>query len=492
MIHTVRNCFFQILEFMGSFRPSRDWFELNQPVLIRLTGALFILFLGAFIAPSFALGAFGRLPQLVILGVLGLFGAGVLIRYPSLSFIGFFPAALLAPISVGTGTGTSLNAGVLVVFALLGLWVLDMVAIQKKIKLVASLPVLPAVLLATSSVLAFGFGQLPWFLTQHASITAQIGGVMMFVITTGAFLVTAHRASPSNLRWMVWLFIGISGIYMLSRLSYVAFGHNLFTVPNGATGSLFWTWLLAMTTGQLLFNNKSHPAVKALLGILVAATVYIALVVARDWVSGWLPPLAAMAVILWFRTPYTRIPITLAGLGLLAMKWSSVSASVMGGDNTYSLFTRVEAWKILLKIIAVNPILGVGPANYYFYTYLFPIQGYYVQFNSHNNYIDLLAQTGIVGLSMFIWFLVQMFRLAGRLRAQVRPGFDLGYVYGVIGGLAGTAISGMLGDWVIPFVYNVGYDGLRAALIGWVLMGGLVAIEQAYVKKTNFEEDLSG
>jgi len=48
-------------------------------------------------------------------------------------------------------------------------------------------------------------------------------------------------------------------------------------------------------------------------------------------------------------------------------------------------------------------LLGVGPANYYHYTLINPIIGWYVKFNSHNNYLDLLAQTGILGLACFLW-----------------------------------------------------------------------------------------
>ena len=40
----------------------------------------------------------------------------------------------------------------------------------------------------------------------------------------------------------------------------------------------------------------------------------------------------------------------------------------------------------------------------------------------------------------------------------------------------GMLVSGMLGDWLLPFVYNVGFPGFRASVMGWVLMGGLAAL----------------
>ena len=55
-------------------------------------------------------------------------------------------------------------------------------------------------------------------------------------------------------------------------------------------------------------------------------------------------------------------------------------------------------------------------------------------------------------------------------------GFSNAYVVGAMGGLVGMLIAGMLGDWVIPFVYNVGLKGFRASVLGWIFLGGLVIL----------------
>ena len=126
----------------------------------------------------------------------------------------------------------------------------------------------------------------------------------------------------------------------------------------------------------------------------------------------------------------------------------------------------------------VNPLTGLGPANYYWYAPLFPILGYSVRFSSHNNYLDIIAQTGLLGLLCFLWFIVAFSSLAWRLTKKLPEGFSRAYVIGALGGLAGSLIAGMLGDWVIPFVYNVGLSGMRASLLGWLFLGGVVAVEQ--------------
>jgi hypothetical protein len=38
-------------------------------------------------------------------------------------------------------------------------------------------------------------------------------------------------------------------------------------------------------------------------------------------------------------------------------------------------------------------------------------------------------------------------------------------------------IAGMLGDWFLPFVYNIGIAGFRSSILPWLFFGGLVTID---------------
>ena len=49
-------------------------------------------------------------------------------------------------------------------------------------------------------------------------------------------------------------------------------------------------------------------------------------------------------------------------------------------------------------------------------------------------------------------------------------------------------VAGMLGDWVIPFVYNVGLKGFRASVLGWIFLGGLVALQHIKSSQQNDED----
>ena len=168
--------------------------------------------------------------------------------------------------------------------------------------------------------------------------------------------------------------------------------------------------------------------------------------------------------------------LTLLGLVALNVQYPALLGNLLE-LKAYSIDTRIVAWQIMLEnVIPLNPVLGLGPANYYFYTPLYPILGYYISFNSHNQYVDIVAQTGLVGLAALAWLMLALARVGWRLRNRVGIGFERGYVYACLAGLAGTLWAGMHGDWFLPFVYNIGIEGFRASLLPWLFLGGLLAI----------------
>jgi hypothetical protein len=397
----------------------------------------------------------------------------VFIRWPPLGVIALIMASLIAPSPRLPG---GFNIAVLLLIALIGLWLLDMLVRQGDVASVPSRTVWPLLALIVVACLSFGVGQLPWFsFVQPAALDAQIGGLAIFILAAGAFLLVAHQVR--DLRWlqrMTWLFLALGALVIAGWLIPGAgrFTGRLF--QRGATAnSMFWTWLVALAFGQMFFNKRLHPGWRLALGGLVVATMYVAYFQNFSWKSGYLPPLVAIAAMVGFRSWPAGLALALAGY---------VPAQYLGSQaittEEYSYGTRIDAWRIMLNMIKVNPILGFGPANYYWYTRLFPIRGYYVVFNSHNQYLDIIAQTGLLGLACVLWFAWEVGRLGWRLRTQVPEGFARAYVYGALGGLAGTLAAGMLVDWFLPFVYNIGLNGFRGGMLPWLFLGGLVSIEQ--------------
>jgi hypothetical protein len=421
--------------------------------------------------------------QLVLVLPIGIGVVLLFLRWPPLGLL-----ALIGSIAIPFSGPSNSNATLGLAALLLGLWIMDMMVRQRRIQLPVSLPVRPLIFLVIVASLAFGVGQLPWYtFAQPAPLGAQLGGLSLYVLSAGVFLVVASQVHEIRwLEWMTWLFLALGSLYIAGGIlpGFDRLAARLFTVS--AVGSLFWVWMIALSFSQAAFNQKLHLVWRAALGGLMMATLYIALTRGRAWNSGWIPPLAAMGAILWAASPRLGILATFVGTIGITAKLQKLISTIMAQD-AYSLSTRLDAWKIVWEIVKVNPILGLGPANYHWYTPLFPIRGWAVRFNSHSQYIDLIAQTGILGLVCFLWFFGAVGWLGWQLRQRVPAGFVQAYVYGAVGGVAGTLVSAALGDWVIPFFYNINLGGFRASMLSWLFLGGLVVLERIYANSDSQE-----
>ena len=455
--------------------PTRRLLEEDRLFGIKAILISAILIFSAYFAPRIADG--NRRYALILLLYLGVLGLLVLTRWPALGFAfvilgGFFTQY--------EGPG-GFNLALIGIAFMLVVWVLDMVIKKRRIQLVVSRTIKPVLFFVIISILSYGLGQLPWYsFARNAPVDAQTGGLAIFLLSAGAFLAMAHLVHEQIwLERLTWLFIILGGLFIAGQYlggygGYITHWYH----QNAVSGSMFWTWLVALAFGQALINNRLHIGWRLALWGLVALTMYYAFFINSGWKSGYLPPIAAIGAIIGIR--YWRF--TRYGLVFLVIPVWILAMQAISTDQ-YSYSTRLDAWLVVVEIAKASPILGLGFANYYWYAPLFPIRGYYIRFNSHSQYVDLFAQTGILGLIGYFWFFWEVTRLGLWLRERVPEGFAKGYVYGALGGIAGTIIAGLLVDWVLPFVYNIGMNGFRASVLPWIFLGGLVSIEQMLRKE---------
>lgn len=429
----------------------------------------------AVILGSFFLGRHVSIRLLVV--IVGCIGALIFLRAPMLVIFPLVIGSLFVPFNIDTGTQSSINITMILVVMMLGLWGLDMVVQQRRISLYPARVNWPLIGLCIVATLSFIAGQLPWFAFAHqVSIAAQLAGLMLFWLSAGVFLWVANAITDLKwLRWLVWLYIAGCSLLIIGRaLNFTIF--NIFYIQE-ATGSMLWTWFVALTTSQAALNKKLKTSERFVLWFLALAAIFGGWL-NRSWASGWVPAVVAFLTIIFFTNWRTGLLLSILIVTIFLVLDPEATKNILASDQ-YSIFTRQEAWKIVFnEIFQVNPILGLGPANYYNYTALFPILGFLVRFNSHNQYVDVLAQTGIIGLLMYLWLFLEVSVAGWRLRNRAAVGFEKAYVIGVLGGLAGTLVAGMLGDWVIPFIYNIGLAGFRASVFAWAFLGGLVLIER--------------
>jgi len=414
---------------------------------------------------------------LVISLVVGIAGLIALLQQPNLGFILIFLGGMFVPFVGPSG----LNAATVMVGVMLGLWILDMLVVKRQFTFIRSQIMLPIITFMIISVLALVMGQVPWFVfARQAPLTAQLGGFAIFIFSISATILAAHLIK--DIRWLqtiVWTFIGLSALYVVGRALNLSISDRLVVLGFSAE-SMFWTWVVALSAGQIIYNDKLSPRFRYLLIGILLVTMYVALVQAYDWKSGWLPSLVVLAVLVGSR--YRRLVVFGIPFAIMAVLY--IAQGLIASDD-YSWGTRLDAWRIILEIARVSPVLGMGFSNYYWYTPLFPIRGWRVSFNSHSQFVDLIAQTGYLGLLCFLWLFFEMGRLSWNMANKLPGGFARGYSYGVFAGIIGTMVAAFLVDWVLPFVYNIGLTGFRASVLPWIFMGGVIAIEQMQLQTKN-------
>lgn len=137
--------------------------------------------------------------------------------------------------------------------------------------------------------------------------------------------------------------------------------------------------------------------------------------------------------------------------------------------------TRLAAYKVNWRVTGKHLLFGTGPAGYasYYMSY-FPTEA----MASHSNYIDIVAQTGLVGAFFYLWFFGAQawsgYKL--RLKLQGRGDFAESLTVAVLAGIAGCIIAMALGDWLLPFAYTQGIIGFDLAMLNWFFMGSLWAL----------------
>ena len=129
---------------------------------------------------------------------------------------------------------------------------------------------------------------------------------------------------------------------------------------------------------------------------------------------------------------------------------------------TGSNFERIRWWKESLRIIKDYPLVGCGLNTYSVVGRLyksFDGGGIY----PHNSYLQMAAETGLLGLFAFLWFLFMFFRIGLRYFNQNRDVLVLGLL---------TGISAFL----IHAIFDTHLYSLQLVVLFWYMVGLTVAM----------------
>lgn len=318
-------------------------------------------------------------------------------------------------------------------------------------------------------------------------LTVQIGQFAIFFFSFAALYITAHQVISERVLniWIISI-IGIGFAEMLLEVFLGIYqGRDL-----GVTGVLFALPVILISS-QLMFNPDLKVAPRAV-GLIMLGVWVLWILNNLVWKGGWLPGVIGIAILAWFKSRKLFVGFAIiAVLGFLVNS-QGVSQTLLAPEDASVSLVRPYVWWDILRMLLLNRslVFGLGLVNYMAYWWdeklvsiarikAGPefINNYTFAIPSHNMFVDIIAQVGIVGLSFFLWTIGAILWVIHRARTSFKPGFMKAYLLGVFACFGAVLIGSFLfADWLIPFVYNITITGFRQSVYVWILAGSAVGI----------------
>jgi O-antigen ligase len=411
-------------------------------------------------------------------------GILILLRKPELGPPLLVAIAYLVPLEVNVSYTVAINAVVLMLPVLIIIWLLAQMR-GNKIELRESRAFLPLAAFVTVAGLAWLVGNIIWdnrYPQPDNLVMVQLGQWSIILLSAAAFFFAAQQPLRA-LRWAIYVFVVLGVLALLGKyggdLANAAF-YSTFS-RRAVTNGSFFVWLTALAGGLAAFDQKLPPSVRWLLLILTLSIPVLGLAQNQEWASSWLPPVVVIGILIWLWVERRNSGLALAMLAPLPLIILAFWQIYALNEESVSVLGRTILWESIISLALDNPILGLGLTTYRHYHKFIPLPTgfggiwFAPNVNSHNIFIDIFAQMGIVGLAVFFWFIGRVALIGWRIR-KLFNGFRNGYVAAMLAGLAGSLFASALVDWFLPFVYNAGFPGFRFSVLGWMFLGGLIVV----------------
>ena len=345
-------------------------------------------------------------------------------------------------------------------------------------------PMLALSVLAFAQSLPFGppddnpghLGFVVWRAISADPYQTRFFVLQLLALTACLALFYRYAASERRIRVLVYAIVGVavaSAVFGILRQTMQH--HDGFLLP-----------LLKQNQGFAQFVNKNHFAYlmelafglglgmlvaggvkreQLLLHVALLLPIWIALVLANSR-GGVLAMLVQIVLgVLLLQRGSARTPRLAAfRVVLLVVLVAGVLFGTLwvGGDRLASNFeaagselsantagtregaSRNEIWRATLKMFAAHPLLGVGLGGYWIgITAYHDASGALTPQEAHNEYLELLASGGVVGLALGVWFAVSVVRLVRR-RLWTESGFMHAARVGAVLGIAGVTVHSLV------------------------------------------------
>ena len=285
---------------------------------------------------------------------------------------------------------------------------------EKQINRIISAVLIVGAVLGIYGILQYNNITLPFWVpvSGRAGIFGLCGNVGYFagyIILPLSLAVSLFFASKNRNRKILLLIgilaMGITLIVTFTRSSYLAFGISL----------LFMFLLFLLSRGKSFIKENKKTFIYLLIIVIIAVSLFI-------------------------------IPTSLnkPGTAISQIK-GRVSAPQL--TNAFSSGRRIAIWKFSGMMIKDHPILGSGIGTYKYNTFRYQaeffkqgdnrsIYPYGFADKAHNEYVQLWAELGTIGLAIFLWLIIAYFiygiRYLKREKSEQKQGIMIGLMGGVV------------------------------------------------------------
>jgi O-antigen ligase len=363
-------------------------------------------------------------------------------RFNKLAFFLICAIIVFTTLAYGTVHQATLALFYLLITALMISWAADC-AIKGELRFSRSslqIPLFALVLYGFAQIIPFGTYadaagiagisrtiSLDPFATEVTAL--HILALCIFFSITLVYLESARR-----LRRIATLLIVFGFVYAFyAILQSVLSPDRIYGIYSSRSGSPFGSFVnrhdfaafmemaISVPLGLLFVGAVRHD--KRLLYVVAVTLMASALLLSRS--RGGLVSFIAeivLLIILTTRAKGTKRVVLTAGLSLLLIVAAVGGAIFVGGDTSLTRFAesaasqnitsnRLQIWNVTLKVISANMPFGTGIGAYpQAYTQFDPMAGLERVEQSHNDYLQVLADAGSVGLLIGLAFLFWFFR----------------------------------------------------------------------------------
>lgn len=310
------------------------------------------------------------------------------------------------------------------------------------------------------------------FLTRYASTPGRLRtliNVVIGVAVTSAIFGILRQTAQHQLGFALPLLPLESGYGQFINKNHFAFlmemgfgltvGMILGSVNKREQALIYFAALLPMWTGLALCGSRG--GLIAMLAQVVAAALLFSMVVRSRHTDE--DPSTMWRVVKSKPVRFVLLLVLIGGVvfGTVWLGGDPLASKIEASRAELSFVTdasrqgasRHEIWQVTLKMFAAHPMLGIGMGAYWVAVPGFhDASGTLVPKEAHNDYLELLASGGLVGLALGLWFAFVVIRRV-RENLQSPDLFRRAACLGATIGILGVAVHSLV-DFGLHIIVN--------------------------------------